>query len=75
MLEYGDKIYAEWTGTTQSVVAADGSKRQTGEGTARWTGGTGKYRGVRGIEWDHAMHDLEKGINQLKAEAEYWFEE
>jgi hypothetical protein len=67
-LENGDKIYAD------TVVAADGSKKSGGEGTARWTGGTGKYQGVRGIEWDHAAFDLEKGINALKAEAEYWFE-
>ena len=37
-------------------------------------GGTGKYQGVRGLEWDHSTFDLDKGTGQSKAEAEYWFE-
>jgi hypothetical protein len=73
-LENGDKIYMEWTGTSQTSVGADGSKKTTYEGTARWTGGTGKYQGVRGIEWDHVVFDPGKNLNQLKFEAEYWFE-
>jgi hypothetical protein len=73
-LENGDKIYAEYTGTVQTVVAADGSKKTTYEGTERWTGGTGKYQGVRGLEWDHVTADLDKGTNQEKVEAEYWFQ-
>lgn len=73
-LENGDKIYGEWTGTSQTVVGADGSKKTTFEGTSTWTGGTGKYQGVRGIEWSHAVFDPGKGLNQGKFEAEYWFE-
>ncbi len=73
-LENGDKIYTEFNGTVQTRVAADGSKKSSVEGTARWTHGTGKYQGVRGIQWDHALFDLDKGLNETKAEAEYWFE-
>jgi hypothetical protein len=72
-LENGDKIYYEFTGTLQTVVAADGSKKSSFEGSVRWTGGTGKYQGVRGLEWDHATVDLDRGIAQAKSEAEYWF--
>ncbi len=73
-LENGDKIYTEFTGATQTVIAADGSKKSSFEGTARWTGGTGKYKGVQGIELDHAAFNLDKRLNELKSEAEYWFE-
>ena len=73
-LENGDKIYKEFSGTVQTVVGADGSKKSRYEGTTRWTDGTGKYQGVRGIEWDHVVADLDKGLNESKIEAEYWFE-
>ena len=48
--------------------------RETDYVTTRWTGGTGKYQGVRSFEWDHAVADLDKGLNDTKSEAEYWFE-
>ena len=73
-LENGDKIYAEYTGTSQTVVGSDGAKNSSFEGTSRWTGGTGKYQGVRGIGWAHVAIDPEKGFIQTKFEAEYWFE-
>jgi hypothetical protein len=73
-LENGDKIYTEFTGAVQTHVAADGSKQSSVEGTERWTGGTGKYQGVRGIQWDHVSFDPQKGLNQGKFEVEYWFD-
>lgn len=73
-LENGDQIYVEFAGTVQTVVGSDGSKRSTYEGTTTWKGGTGKYQGVRGIERNHIVADVEKGFNQAKGESEYWFE-
>jgi len=73
-LENGDKIYKEWTGTSQTTVAQDGSKESHYEGVTRWTGGTGKYAGVRGIERSDSKFNLDKGLNEENAEAEYWFE-
>jgi hypothetical protein len=73
-LENGDQIFGELSGTSQTVIAPDGSKKSTYEGTMRWTGGTGKYLGVRGIQWEHGVFNLDTGMTQLKAEAEYWFE-
>ena len=61
-------------GTAQTVVAPDGAKKSTYEGTATWTGGTGKYLGVRGISWNHVIFDVSKGLNQQSGEVEYWFE-
>jgi hypothetical protein len=74
VLENGDKIFAEWSGTSQTVVGPDGSMKSTFTGVTTWTGGTGKYQGVRGIQWDSTVFDPEKNLNETRAEAEYWFE-
>ena len=73
-LENGDKIFGEWSGTSHTVVAADGSRKGAFVGTVTWTGGTGKYQGVRGIQRDNIVFDAEKNLNQSQSEAEYWFE-
>jgi len=74
-LENGDKIFSEFSGTSQTTVAQDGSKQSsTEEGTEIWTGGTGKYKGVHGFQWNHGVFDIDKGLNQRRSEAEYWFE-
>jgi hypothetical protein len=75
-LENGDKIFSESTGTSQTALAEDGSKKSsTEEGTEIWTGGTGKYKGVHGFQWSHGVFDIDKGLNQRRSEAEYWFDE
>jgi hypothetical protein len=73
-LDNGDKIFGEWSGTSHTVVAADGSRKSVFVGTVTWTGGTGKYQGVRGIQRDNIVFDPEKNLNQSQSEAEYWFE-
>jgi hypothetical protein len=70
----GDKIFQEFSGTTQTVVGPDGSKQSAFEGVTRWTGGTGKYVGVRGLERNHGTANLDKGLNEEAGDAEYWFE-
>ena len=51
------------------------SKKSTEEGTEVWTGGTGNYRKkIHGFQWNHGIFDLDKGLNQRRSEAEYWFE-
>ena len=40
-------------------------KSSTEEGTEVWTGGgTGKYKGVHGFQWNHGVFDIDKGLNQ-----------
>lgn len=73
-LENGDNIYGEWTGTAQTVIAADGSKKSTSVNVTRWTGGTGKYLAVRALGRDRSVFDLDKGVNQTSSETEYWFQ-
>jgi hypothetical protein len=81
-LDTGDKIYGQWSGTVQNEVVADGTSKTTYEGTEAWTGGTGRYQGVRGILRAHVLIEYEAGApgaanvktNQVKADGEYWFE-
>jgi hypothetical protein len=73
-LENGDKIFSEFSGTSQTVVSPDGSKKSTNSGVARYTGGTGKYQAVRGLERESGVFDLDQKISQVQFEAEYWLE-
>ena len=70
--ENGDKIFAEFSGTSQTAVAADGSKKSTFTGVSRYTGGTGQYQGIRGFLRTSVVFDPDKNVNQLKTEGEYW---
>ena len=79
ILENGDKIYQENSGTTETTVAADGSAKTTTNSVSTWTGGTGRYQTVRGIERDHVLVDWAKGKSKptgihTSADGEYWFE-
>ena len=48
-LDNGDKIFTQYSGTSQTTVNTDGSKKSTYTGVYDLTGGSGKYRGVRGM--------------------------
>jgi hypothetical protein len=74
VFENGDKIFGKWSGTSQTVVAADGSKKSTFSGVVVYTGGTGRYLGVRGLRRDSIVFDPEKNFSQAESEAEYWLE-
>jgi hypothetical protein len=50
VLDNGDKMFNEFSGTSQTVVGPDGSKKSTYTGVSRFTGGTGRYQGVRAFE-------------------------
>jgi hypothetical protein len=74
VLENGDKIFGEFSGTSQTVVSTDGSKKSTNSSVLVYTGGTGRYQGVRGLQRDSIAFDPEKNFNQSEAEAEHWLE-
>jgi hypothetical protein len=74
VLENGDKIFGEFSGASQTVVAADGSKKSTFSGVVVYTGGTGKYQGIRGLQRESSQFDPEKNFSQAQADAEYWLE-
>ena len=71
-LENGDKIFAQFDGTSQTTVAPDGSKKSTFTGVTRYIAGTGKYQGVQGLLTSNVVFDPDKNTNQAQTEGEYW---
>jgi hypothetical protein len=74
VLENGDKIFDEVRGVSQTVTNPDGSKKSNATGVVRYTGGTGKYKGIRGVVRFTTMFDPDKNVNKIQAEGEYWLE-
>jgi hypothetical protein len=74
VLENGDKIFAEFVSATQTTVGPDGARHTQATTVHKWSGGTDKYQGVRGIQRERNVFDPEKNFNETRAEAEYWFE-
>ena len=71
-LENGDKIFAEFDGTSQTTATSDGSKKSTFTGVTRYTGGTGRYQSIRGFLRSSVVFDPEKNVNMQQTEGEYW---
>ena len=77
-LENGDRVFARYAGTVQSVNRPDGTREYVYHGVTTFTGGTGAFRNIRGH-----MRDITKGAskagkalsNEITGEGEYWFEE
>jgi hypothetical protein len=79
ILDNGDKIFMEISGTTKTEVGADGTARTTYDGAGTWIGGTGRYASVRGIQREHLTVEYPPGSTEVrtssgKNDAEYWFE-
>lgn len=74
MLEDGSKVFSRYSGTSQTVIGADGSRKGTYHGVTQITGGTGKFSGIRGMIRDVTKFDAQTGYNELSGEGEYWFE-
>src|SRR6185369_16304366 len=64
VLENGDKVFGELDGTSQTIVQPDGSKKSTTTEVTRYTGGTGKYQGIRGIQLGTTVFDLGKNFSE-----------
>jgi hypothetical protein len=74
ILENGDKIFARYDGAVLTTPAPDGSRKTTYSGTTLYTGGTGKFRGIRGMERVTAGLNPQTGVNENVVEGEYWIE-
>jgi hypothetical protein len=74
-LENGDKIFSRLDGTSQTLVNPDGSKKSTYNGAWTLTGGTGKFRGIRGVLRATIVFDTKAGVNEGHVEGEYWMED
>ena len=77
IMDSGNKIFTEYSGTSESQVTETGSKRGTYHGTARIVGGTGRFSKIRGILVDVAKFDTDPkvGYNVSDSRGEYWFEQ
>lgn len=74
LMSNGDKVFAKFNGAVKTAVDASGKKQTTYSGTTVLTGGTGKFKGIRGVfhEIDHV--DIAAGISETRGDGEYWFE-
>jgi len=75
VLEDGSRIFNRYTGTSQTVIGADGKRKGTYHGVTQITGGTGKFANIRGYIRDMTKFDAQAGYNESSGEGEYWFEE
>jgi hypothetical protein len=75
--EKGNKIFSEYTGTSESITTESGAKRGTYHGTVRFIGGTGRFSKIRGVLVDEAKFDTDPktGYNVSDSRGEYWFEQ
>ena len=71
----GDKVFAHFSGAVRTTVGSDGNKQTVYSGTTLLTGGTGKYKGIRGLFHETDNVDIAAGISQTTGTGEYWFEQ
>jgi hypothetical protein len=73
-LENGDKIFTRSEVLTHTTVGADGGRRINFTTVATLTGGTGRFKGIRGTLRGSGATDLKTGTSGAQTEGEYWFE-
>jgi len=75
VMENGDKFYTKANLISQSMPNLDGPVTSRSIATAQITGGTGKFKTIRGTLHSDTSGNIKTGFNQTKAELEYWTEE
>jgi hypothetical protein len=73
-LENGDKIDQSATVMAHTSVGADGARRTSFTSVVTLTGGTGKFKGIRGTLRGSGFSDMKTGTSGTVTEGEYWFE-
>jgi hypothetical protein len=73
-LENGDKIFERLEIHSQTAVAPDGSKKLGYRIVSTLTGGTGRFKGIRGTLLGGGGSDLKTGTTDVWTEGEYWIE-
>ena len=73
----GNKIFLEFSGSSETRPTETGAKRGTYSGTARFVGGTGQFSTIRGYLVQEAKYDTDPkiGYNFGEFRGEYWFAE
>ena len=76
VMENGDKIFGRWEGLTQTTINPDGSKASEVWGVTTLTGGTGKFKGLRGTLHGSSKIDFKGSpLPSSPTVGEYWFEQ
>lgn len=74
VLENGDKIFGRVDGATQLAANPDGTTKGNASGVTVLTGGTGRFRGIRGVLRSATMVNIIGGFNESQVDGEYWIE-
>ena len=75
-MDNGDKVFARWEGLTQTTINPDGSKASEIWGVTTLTGGTGKFKGLRGTLHGSSKIDFKGSpLPTRPTIGEYWFEQ
>jgi hypothetical protein len=72
-MQNGEKVFGHYTLVTQTSVGAEGAKKATFTGVTTLTGGTGKFRGIRGTLRTNGATDFKVGPSS-QTEGEYWID-
>lgn len=74
VLENGDKIFLEWSGTSSTADDPEPCKKSSFVGVLKITGGTGKFLGIRGLLKEQVIFSPKTGYNEAQTEGEYSIE-
>jgi len=75
LLEDGSKVFSRSTGATQSTINGDGSRALKFTYIENFTGGTGRFKGIRGqLRGSGERAAGAKSVSQ-QSRGEYWIEE
>ena len=72
LLENGDKVFGRFEGHLQTTVNTDGSKVTKSYSVTTLTGGTGKFKSIRGTLHNVTITDFKTSDQVI--EGEYWIE-
>lgn len=73
-LENGDKMFQRGTIMAHTTVGADGGRRTSFTSVVSLSGGTGKFKTIRGTLRGTGFSDMKTGTSGTVTEGEYWFE-
>jgi hypothetical protein len=73
-LENGDKIFSTSEVLIHTVTGPDGARQSRFNSVVTLTGGTGKFKGIRGMLRGTGFTDFKTGTSDSQTEGEYWIE-
>jgi hypothetical protein len=74
LLENGDRIFSTNEVLLHTFVGPDGGKRSRFNSVVTLTGGTGRFKGIRGTLRGTGLTDFKTGTSDSQTEGEYWIE-